>query len=99
MWTRRDRNAALAWMAKHTTGEPEPWLRPLYPYYARLLFRDAPADSIKWAERIENDQEREKLLIEVARGWRNRDEAAAEKWLLQSSLSEQAREKVRAPIE
>ena len=31
-----------------------------------------------------------------ARAWRQIDEAAAETWLLQSSLSEEAREKVRA---
>jgi hypothetical protein len=31
--------------------------------------------------------------------WRYLDEAAAELWLLQSSLSEEAREQVRTPIE
>ena len=48
---------------------------------------------------IENDPEREVVLIKVARVWRYLDEAAAEDWLLKSSLSEEAREKVRAPIE
>jgi hypothetical protein len=99
LWARTDREAALDWMAAQTTGEPGPWLRPIYPVYAKLLAADAPADAIQWAERIENDPQRELVLIKVARVWRHLDEAAAEDWLLQSSLSEEAREKVRAPIE
>ena len=98
LWTRTDRAAALAWMAAQTTGgEAAPWLRSAYPVYARLLAEDAPADAIAWAERIEDDNTRENTLIQAARAWRQLDEAAAEKWLLESSLSEQAREKVRAP--
>jgi hypothetical protein len=97
-WARTDREAALRWMASQTTGETEPWLQPIYPVYAKLLAADAPADAIEWAERIEGDAERETVLIMVARVWRHLDEAAAEDWLLESSLSEEAREKVRAPV-
>jgi hypothetical protein len=86
-------------MAAQTTAEPDPWLRPIFPIYAQLLSKDAPTDAIEWAKRIEGDDERETVLIGVARVWRYLDEAAAEDWLLQSSLSEEAREKVRAPIE
>jgi hypothetical protein len=96
-FSRADREAALAWMAAQTTGEPDPWLQPLLPAYARLLAADSPADAIEWAERIENDKSRKFVLIEVARAWRQVDEAAAEVWLLESSLSEEDREKVRAP--
>jgi hypothetical protein len=96
-WGRTDREAALGWMAAQTTGEPDPWLRPIFPVYARLLAVDSPADAIEWAERIEADKERESVLIEVARAWRRVDEAATEAWLLESSLSEEAREQVRAP--
>ncbi len=99
LWARTDREAALDWMTAQTTGEPDPWLRAIYPVYAKLLAADAPADAIQWAGRIENDKEREVVLIKVARVWRYLDEAAAEVWLLQSSLSEQAREQVRAPVE
>jgi hypothetical protein len=100
LWTRHDREAAMDWMAAQTTGEPDPWLRPTYPIYAQVLSGDAPAEAIEWAGRIEDDREREGLLIGVARVWRHLDEAAAEAWLLQSSLSEEAREKVRAaPVE
>lgn len=100
LWTRTDREATLAWLADQTkTGEAAPWLRPVYPIYARLLSGDRPLDAIQWAERIENDQQREHVLIGVLRVWRHSDEAAAEAWMLQSSLSEGAREKVRSPVQ
>jgi hypothetical protein len=83
-------------MQTQTAGEPEAWLQPVFPVYARLLSADSPADAIEWAERIEGDEEREIVLTEVVRTWRQIDEDAAEAWLLQSSLSEGAREKVRA---
>jgi hypothetical protein len=98
-WTRIDREAALAWMATQTAGEPAPWLRATYPVYARLISEDSPLDAIKWAEQIENPYERDQVLFGVVRVWRQRDEAAAESWLLQSSLSEEDRAKVRAPAE
>jgi hypothetical protein len=98
-WARRERKAALDWMATQTTAEPDPWLRAIYPEYAKFLAADAPAEAIGWAERIEGDVEREAILITVSRSWRNLDEAAAEDWLLQSPLSEEAREKVRDPTE
>jgi hypothetical protein len=98
-WAREDRPAAMAWMKAQTTGEPEPWLRSLYPPYAKLLAAEAPAEAIRWAERIEDERERETVLIGVARVWRYLDEAAAEDWLLQSPLSEEALEKVRTPID
>jgi hypothetical protein len=97
IWGQWDREAALAWMAAQTTGEPDPWLRPTFPVYARLLAQDSPADGIEWAGRIEDDEEREIVLTQIARAWRQVDEAAAEAWLRESSLSEEAREKVRAP--
>ena len=99
LWARTDLEAARAWMAAQTTGEPAPWVRVIYPTYAQLLSGKDPAEAMRWASRIENEQEREHLMIGVARVWRHLDEAAAEEWLLQSPLSEEAREKVRAPLE
>jgi hypothetical protein len=96
-WSRVDQEAALAWMAAQTTGELDPWLQPALSIYARLLATDSPADAIGWAERIEEDNKRRFVLIEIAREWRQADEAANEAWLLQSSLSEEDRERVRAP--
>ena len=88
----------MNWMAAQTTGEPDPWLRPAFTAYAKLLAEDSPADAIEWGERVEADDEREFVLIALARAWRRVDEAATEAWLVQSSLSEEAREKVRARV-
>jgi len=96
-WAKTDREAALAWMASQTTGELAPWLEPALQSYAKSLAVDSPAEAIGWAEQIENDNTRRFRLIEVARAWREVDEAASEAWLQQSSLSEEDREKVRAP--
>ena len=97
LWGQIDREAVLAWMEAQTaTGEPEAWLRPAFPVYARLLSEDSPADAVAWAERIEGDEEREIVLGQVLRAWRQIDEDAADAWLLQSSLSEETREKLQA---
>ncbi len=97
LWGQIDREAVLAWMETQTaTGEPEAWLRPVFPVYARLLSEDSPADAVEWAERIEGDEEREIVLGMLLRAWRQIDADAADGWLLQSSLSEETREKLRA---
>ena len=96
-WAYRDREAALAWMAEQSPGEPEPWVRSLIAEYARQLAADSPVEAIQWAERVEDDMDRERTLIRIARFWRTQDKEAAEAWLSQSSLSERAREHARDP--
>ncbi len=96
-WAYRDKQPAVDWMAEKTAEEePEPWLRLLFAEYARQLAQDAPKDAIRWAERVEDEGDRERTLIKIARFWRTQDEEAAEAWLSQSSLSEQARGHARA---
>jgi len=97
VWSRSDRRAAVAWMTDQSDEAKLAWLRPAIPVYARILAEDSPAEASAWAGQIEDEEEREIVLIYVARIWRQADEAAAEAWLLESSLSEAAREKVRAP--
>jgi len=95
-WAARERVSAVAWMEQKTAeGEPEPWVRLLYGEYARQLAPDSPSKAIEWAERVKDDADRERTLIRIARFWRRQDAAAAEAWLAQSSLSEQAREEAR----
>ena len=99
-WSRTDREAAVAWAEAQTQGGELPvWVRPIYPVYARVLSAESPIEALRWGSLIENEREREHVLISVARVWRTTDEAAVEDWLRQSALSEQAREKVRAPLE
>jgi hypothetical protein len=90
-----DPAAAMRWMEAKTTGQPEPWIAPAYPIYARLLAENAPVEAIRWLERIEDVEDREQALVGVLRVWRSHDPAAAQAWLDQSPLSEKAREKVR----
>lgn len=97
-WADWDPEAALAWMAEQTAGGEVPaWLEPALPVYADRLAWKSPATAIEWAQRIEKEREREVTLIKVARTWRASDEAAAEAWLAESPLSEEARAKVRDP--
>jgi hypothetical protein len=99
-WSRMDEDAAMAWVAAHASnGEPPAWIKPVYPVYARILMADAPVEGISWAMKIEDQQERDGVLVSLARLWRRSDEAAVEEWLRQSVLPEEDREKVRAPLE
>ena len=75
--------------------EPAPWIRGLYGEYARQISREQPAEALELAERIEDDADRERTLIRIARYWHTQDEEAAEAWLIQSSLSEDARSQAR----
>jgi hypothetical protein len=98
LWTRKDRESAVAWMRSQTIGEPPAWLEPTYPVYARLIAEEAPLEAIGLAERISDENSREVVVIKVARVWRYLDEAAAEAWLRQSWLSEEARARVRTAV-
>ncbi len=95
-WAQLHPEEAAAWMEARVLGreaqaELEPWLQVLVPTYALILMRQEPSAAITWAERVVDDEERERTLIRVARVWRFEDEAAAEAWLSRSELSEEAR--------
>jgi hypothetical protein len=97
VWAELSPEPAMRWMAEQTAATPPPWLEPAYVIYARVLAKDKPAEAMHWASQIKNKQDREETEILVARVWRGIDEAAAESWLLQSPLSEEARQKARQP--
>jgi hypothetical protein len=100
VWTQLDPEKAMSWMADLTkNGTPPPWIEPAYLFYARVLAKDKPEEAMRWAAQIKSPQDRVETQIVVARIWRGSDEAAAEQWLLQSPLSEQARAKARIPLD
>lgn len=95
-WAYREPEEALRWIEeKLAEEEPEPWLHHLYGEYARQIAVDSPAKAMEWAERIEDDADRVRTMIRIVRAWRLQDEEAAEAWLSQSPLSEEAREQAR----
>jgi hypothetical protein len=96
-WASSERAEAFSWLAAHGPDGFEPWLRPAVVEYAKLLSAESPPEALKWAELIEDDEEREFIMVWILRRWRGQDEGVAEEWLQQSALSEEAREKARSP--
>ncbi|MDJ0851813.1 MAG: hypothetical protein QNK04_25830 [Myxococcota bacterium] len=98
-WAMLHPEAASRWMVARFTGEEgerEPWLQLVVPGFALIVMQErSPAEAIAWAQRIEDEEQRKKLLIRITRAWRWRDEAAAEAWLAESPLSEKERERAR----
>lgn len=91
-WALRDRGGALAWMKEQIRSDAPPaWLPHLYAEYARQLGPEDPVEAIRWAEQVEGETDRERILIRIVRSWLKQDEEAAEAWLDRSSLSEAAR--------
>jgi len=96
-WFRRDRQGLAAWMAAVGPDGVEPWLQPALEGYAIWAGAKDPLEGMKWAAAITDGATRERTFVSVARNWRKRDASAADAWIEQSPLSEEARERARAP--
>ena len=96
-WATLSKPAAFQWLGDHGIDGVEPWLVPAVTIYSRLISQDDPALALEWAALIPNDLERETSMVRIARRLRNKDEAAGEKWLDQSPLSERQRNQARSP--
>jgi hypothetical protein len=99
VWSRRVPGVALPWMkAKLEAKPPDPWLVPMLPIYARMLGKGVePEEGLAVADKLAGPQERESIMIEILRYWRQKDEAAAEAWLKTAKLSDEMLASVRAP--
>jgi hypothetical protein len=98
-WVHRDRDAAVDWMEATIARDDAPdWIPILYPRYVLQIAPELPREAMVWAERIEEEDRREAAMILVAQLWRGVDEDAAEAWLEEASLSDEAREKARSPL-
>jgi hypothetical protein len=94
-WLEQDRPAAEEWL---DSASPATLPDPALDFYARdLVTRLEIEMAISWAESIRDESLREASLKAVATPWYRREPEAAEAWLQQSSLSEEAREAVRHP--
>jgi len=95
-WFTSDRAGAVAWLESETITE---FHQPIIVFYAKELGYRAPAEAVHWCEQLIDEQRRLRCLEKAAGQWYRRDAVAAETWLQQSPLDEEARRKVRAPAE
>ena len=94
LWVRKNPSEAMDWISQQVTGgELADWLKPVLPVYVRALAVDSPLEAIQWAEQI--DEDREYALVNIVDIWLKSDRDTAIAWLDASSLSEEAKARVR----
>jgi hypothetical protein len=91
-WTRVDPRGALKWLGSEESSALRDPARELK---AQRLGEHEPERALEWCERIEDEDRRLSCLESVAMGWYAKDAVAAETWLQESSLDEEARRRVR----
>ena len=74
----------------------ETWFEPVVRRVARALEWQRAEEALVWAESISRAAERERAQIFILKRWRARDEAGAEAWIAESSLSDSARQEIRS---
>jgi len=94
-WFRRDREELSSWMTALGLDGVEPWLQPALEAHATWAGAKDPMEGLKWAAVITDGMVRERSYVKIAHRWYALDESAADAWLEQSPLSEEARERVR----
>jgi hypothetical protein len=57
-----------------------------------------PQAAMKWTELMPDEGKRIAAQVTIARRWRSSDPAAADRWLAQSSLSDEARANSLKPL-
>jgi hypothetical protein len=88
-----DSDRALAWM--DTTTEEQrrgPVLQgPVSMYINKRSVQQEPLVAIEWLDYLENEEESDAGLIVITRRWLRLDAVAAEAWMAESSMSEEAK--------
>jgi hypothetical protein len=95
-WLASDRAGAVAWLESEA---PTAFDEPAIIFYAKDLSKREPDEAIGWCERLLDSKHRLHCLESAAAMWYQRDPDAAEKWLEQSPLDEEARRTARTPPE
>jgi hypothetical protein len=91
-WMASDREGAVAWLESETLTA---FHDPAIAYYANILANPDPEEAIVWCERLLDSASQLPCLKTAAAKWFQKDPAAAETWLQQSSLDEEARRAAR----
>jgi hypothetical protein len=89
-----DRSGAVEWLESETLTALHD---PAISFYAKELSDRAPEEAIVWCERLLDSERRLRCFNLAAPKWYQRDAVAAEKWLQQSPLDEEARRAARTP--
>jgi hypothetical protein len=93
-WMESDRKGAVEWLESETLTA---FHDPAIGFYAKGLGDRAPEEAIGWCERILDSEQRMRCFRVAAPKWYQRDAVAAETWLQQSPLDEEARSEARLP--
>jgi hypothetical protein len=93
-WMGSDRKGAVEWLESETLTA---FHDPAIDFYAKDLSDRAPEEAIGWCERILESKEQLRCFTRTAPKWYQRDAVAAEVWLQQSPLDEEARRDARMP--
>jgi hypothetical protein len=95
-WLGSDRKGAVAWLESETLTA---FHDPAIGFYSKDLSKRVPKEAVAWCERMFDSDLRLRCLKPAAAKWYQRDAVAAETWLQQSPLDEEARSEARMPPE
>jgi hypothetical protein len=90
-WVGIDRIAATDWMEQADLDSEYQFL--LDPFI-RATAATHPDQAVRWIDRVQDPQARERLIVVVATTWRKRDPDRAEAWLEKLDLSEEIRARI-----
>jgi hypothetical protein len=91
-WSRTDPRSAGAWL---DAEEPTALHDPALEFKAERLAGHEPERALGWCERIQDGTRQQGCLESTAKKWYAQDAVAAETWLQQSPLDDEARRRVR----
>jgi hypothetical protein len=91
-WSRADPRSARAWLEAE---QPTALRDPALAFKARRIVAHEPERALGLCERIQDTARQQSCLESTAKSWYTQDAVAAETWLQQSSLDEEARSRVR----
>jgi hypothetical protein len=91
-WTKMDPLSARAWVVEE---KPAALRDPALEFKAKRIVDHAPEQALGFCERIEDSARQQSCLESTAKIWYAKDAVAAETWLQQSSLDDEARSRVR----
>ena len=95
-WLKTDRDRAVAWAESLTEEQGRAaWFAQIPGLIVSSISWHEPQEALKWVHRIHDAKRRELALITISRRWRDIDADAAERWLEDSPLSDEARERAR----